>query len=230
MSDEREMTGFHDRGDDAAAYVLGALEPAEAEEFRRHLASCTACREQVAALQQTANALPMAAPQYPVPARLRRRVLRTVRAERERPPRSAAPMVGRLAVPRPIAAGAALAAAMAAIVLALSLSGAGGARVIKAQVAGISGAAQFRLSGDHGELVVHHLSPPPRGRIYEVWTRRSGHAPVPANVLFGATPTGSSYVPLPGSMRGVSLVMVTPEPAGGSRVPTHSAVITARLS
>jgi len=76
MSHDHEMTGFHDRGDDAAAFVLGALEPAEAEEFRGHLESCAACREKVAALQQTANALPMAAPQYPVPVRLRRRVRR----------------------------------------------------------------------------------------------------------------------------------------------------------
>lgn len=224
-----DMGGFHNRGDDAAAYVLGALEPAEAEEFRRHLESCAVCREAVAELQQTANALPMAAPQYPVPARLRRRVLRIVRGERKRPAGSVAPMVRRLAVRPSLAAGAALAAAVIAVVLALSLSG-GGTRVFQAQVAGISGNAQFRLSGDHGELVVHHITPPPRGHIYEVWTKRSDHAPVPANVLFGATPTGSSYVALPGSMHGVSVVMVTPEPAGGSRVPTHSAVITARLS
>lgn len=229
MSGEDGMTSYHDRGDDAAAYVLGALEPAEAEEFRRHLESCAACQQEVTALQQVANALPMSAPQYPVPSRSRRRIMRAVRTDRRRRGPIPQPARSPLRSPRWVAAGAALAAALVAVVLALSLSG-GGTRVIQAQVSGIAGTAQFRLSGDHGELVVHRISPPPRGRVYEVWMKRSGQAPVPANVLFGATQTGSSYVALPASMRGVSIVMVTPEPAGGSRVPTHSAVITARLS
>ncbi len=229
MSDERGMSSYHDRGEDAAAYVLGGLEPAEAEEFRRHLESCSACQEEVAALQQAANALPMSAPQYPVPPRLRRRVMHAVRADRRRQQPIPQRARGPLTRPRWLGAGAALAAAVAAVVLALSLSG-GGTRVIEAQVAGITGTAQFRLSGDHGELVVHHLTPPPRGHVYEVWTKRTGQAPVPANVLFGTSQTGSSYVALPDSLRGVSIVMVTPEPGGGSRVPTHSAVITARLT
>ena len=223
------MTGYHDRSDDAAAYVLGALEPPEAEEFRRHLEDCPACREEVAALQQAANALPMSAPQYPVPSRLRRKLMRSVRADQRSQQTTTEPLRAGLTRPRWLAAGAAVAAAIVAVVVALSVGG-GGTRVIQAQVAGITGTAQFRLSGDHGELVVHHITPPPRGRVYEVWTKRAGQAPTPANVLFGATPMGSSFVALPGSMRGVSIVMVTPEPAGGSRVPTHSAVITARLS
>ncbi len=228
MTDEERMAGYHDRGEDAAAYVLGALEPTEAEAFRRHLESCPACQEEVAALQQAADALPMAAPQYSVSPRLRRRIMRSVRADRRRPQTTTQPLRAALARPRWLAAGGAVAAAVVATVLALSVGG--GTRLIPAQLAGISGSAQFRLSGDHGELVVHHISPPPRGHVYEVWMKRPGQAAVPANVLFGATPTGSSYVALPGSMRGVSLVMVTPEPAGGSRAPTHSAVITARLS
>ena len=35
-------THDHDRGDDAAAYVLGALGPREAAEYLRHLTVCTA--------------------------------------------------------------------------------------------------------------------------------------------------------------------------------------------
>jgi hypothetical protein len=34
---------------------------------------------------------------------------------------------------------------------------------------------------------------------------------------------------VPGSLHGVSTVLVTPEPAGGSLVPTHPAVISASL-
>jgi anti-sigma factor RsiW len=33
-----------DCGKDAAAYVLGALDDLEAAAFRRHMASCEACR------------------------------------------------------------------------------------------------------------------------------------------------------------------------------------------
>ena len=38
---------------DAAAYVLGSLEPSEDEAFRRHLAGCVLCRDEVAAFART---------------------------------------------------------------------------------------------------------------------------------------------------------------------------------
>ncbi len=68
-------------GPDAAAYVLGALKDEETETFRRHLATCAVCRDEVAALQMVADALPLTAPQLPVPRRLRRRVMSGVRNE-----------------------------------------------------------------------------------------------------------------------------------------------------
>jgi anti-sigma-K factor RskA/putative zinc finger protein len=40
---------------DAGAYVLRALDPAEAQEFRVHLASCAVCRDEVAALRVAAR-------------------------------------------------------------------------------------------------------------------------------------------------------------------------------
>src|SRR5436305_13614190 len=73
------MPGKHDCGGDAAAYVLGALEPEEAEAFRRHLASCVVCRDEVAAFQHTANALAMAPPQRREPPARKRRVMRAAR-------------------------------------------------------------------------------------------------------------------------------------------------------
>ena len=69
------MSGERDCGADAAAFVLGALEPSEAEAFRRHMASCVVCRDEVASLQQVADVLPMSAPQYDVPRGLRKRVM-----------------------------------------------------------------------------------------------------------------------------------------------------------
>ena len=68
-----------DCGEDVAAYVLGALEPDEAEAFRRHLADCPECREELAEFEQVTEALPPASAQYAVP-----RALRTCRASSRR--------------------------------------------------------------------------------------------------------------------------------------------------
>jgi anti-sigma-K factor RskA len=63
----------------AAAYVLDALEPDEAEAFRRHLESCAHCRQEVERYAPAALALARAVPQLEAPRELRRRVLREVR-------------------------------------------------------------------------------------------------------------------------------------------------------
>ncbi len=112
MSDERDC------GADAAAFVLGALEPSEAEAFRRHMASCVVCRDEVASFQQVADVLPMSAPQYNVPRGLRRQVMRAVKAEpraARQPERSTRRSPARLSVPRPALAAAA--AVLAALVI-----------------------------------------------------------------------------------------------------------------
>ncbi len=70
----------HDRGADAAAYALGALDACEAEAFRRHLLACARCHEEVAAFWRVADVLPLAVPEFPAPAGLRGRLRRAVRA------------------------------------------------------------------------------------------------------------------------------------------------------
>ncbi len=234
MMESRLMHGTHECGGDAAAYALGALEPAEAKTFERHLDECVVCRDEVAALQQVVHALPMAAPQHAAPKRLRRRVLQTLSEDAKptasswRRPRWAA---GQAWARRGVVVVGACAAAALALVVGLEISaGGGGVRVINAQVAGISGSASLRLSGAHGELIVHHLSPPPRGDIYQVWLQRPRSAPSPTGVLFSVTSSGSADVGLPENLRGVRQVMVTPEPDGGSPAPTHKPVIVAPLT
>jgi anti-sigma-K factor RskA len=74
------------------------------------------------------------------------------------------------------------------------------------------------------------MSPPPPGKIYEVWLKRARGAPVPTSILFSVTSSGSGEVGLPADLRRFNQVLVTPEPAGGSHVPTHTPVIVARLS
>ncbi len=226
------MSRDHDCGGDAAAYVLGALEPGEVRAFESHLEQCVVCQDEVDSLQQGAHAVPMAAPQHPVPKQLRRRVLKAVRDE-ARDRSAPAPAPARTLWRRPAFGGgvAIVGVAAAAVALVLALSGGNGSQVIPARVAGVSGTAELRLAGGHGELIVRHMTPPPSGEIYEVWLKAPRQRiPSPANVLFSVAANGGADVKVPGDLNGISQVMVTPEPAGGSRAPTHDPVIVATLT
>jgi anti-sigma-K factor RskA len=235
MSKDDLTADSRECGSDVAAYALGALDATEVDAFRVHLESCAVCRDELAAFQEVIDTLPMTAPAHPVPGDLRRRVMRAVEAEPKRQAdRSPAPRrrisVAGWLVPRPaLALGTAL--ALAVVVFAgvrLNSSSGPATRVIQAQVTG-QGTAEVQLTGGHGELVLHRFSPPPAGQIYEVWLKRSHGAPIPTSALFSVTAKGDGDVEVPGSLHGVSQMMVTAEPAGGSRVPTHPAVIQANL-
>jgi hypothetical protein len=63
-----------------------------------------------------------------------------------------------------------------------------------------------------------------------VWLNRPGRRPHPTSALFNVTDAGDAGVDVPGDLRHVWQIMVTPEPAGGTQMPTHPAVITARLT
>ncbi len=232
------MSKQNDCHGDAAAYVLGALEDDEAAAFRRHMAQCAVCRDEVVTLEGVVNALPMAAPQMEAPTRLRRRVMTEVQADaRGRSTDSE----GRAARRRPswpafggrpaLAAGALLAAAALAFgVVELSSGGSAHPRVIQASVLGISGSATVRVSDGHAELAVQHIPAPPQGRIYQVWLQRGGKAPSPTSALFSVTSSGAGTVDIPGNLHGVRTIMVTAEPFGGSQVPTRAPVIIAQLA
>jgi anti-sigma-K factor RskA len=214
-------------GENAAAYVLGALEPAEAEAFRAHIAECAACRDEVAAYESVTEALPAAGGRYEVPGGLRRRVMREVRATPKTAPARRAPTV-RAPTRFPLAWGGALAAVVVAVIVAVALSsgGSSGTRVIRASV----GSAQLQIAGGRGDLVVHRLPPLPAGRIYEMWVQRGSAAPTPTGTLFSTRTNGSANVGVPGSLHGISAVMVTQERAGGSPAPTSAPVIVARVT
>jgi anti-sigma-K factor RskA len=227
MSDARECKG------DAAAYALGALEPAEAEVFRRHLVDCVVCRDELAAFRGAVDALPLAAPQHELPSGLRNRVLGAVRAE----PRSGAAPVTRRRPRALIDALPRRALAAAALVVALAIGAAGGAIVASRSstsvrtVAASVGRAAVRITGSHGELLVLSLPSPPPGQIYQIWLLRSGaHAPSPTHALFSVTHAGTADIGLPGNLTGYVEVLVTLEPAGGTLVPTTTPVIEASLT
>jgi hypothetical protein len=241
MSDRDRVDSEHECGGDVAAYALGALEGSELERFRRHLETCVVCRDELSSFQQIVDVLPMSAPTYAAPASLRRRVLRAIDDE---------PRLDRTAVdqrsqttharrrrfsfglPRPaLAFGGALtlAVAVVVVVLAVGSSPTPGARSISAQVVG-QGSASLKVSKGHAELVVHRFAAPPAGQIYEVWLQHGHGSLQPTTALFSVTGRGEADVDVPGDLKGVSRVLVTREPAGGTSRPTHKPVITADLT
>jgi anti-sigma-K factor RskA len=241
MSDEERMSGSHECGD-AAAYVLGALDPQELEAFRAHLEHCTICRDEVSEFGLVMEALPIAVPQHRVPRSMRRRLMREVRREPRaataRSDRAARRQARRAPAWSPAAlgrrgwaaAGAFSAVAVAAVVAVLTLSSGPATSVFQARVSGIAGSAQVRVTNGHAQLVVSHMTPPGRRHVYEVWLESGNAKPVPASVLFGVSADGNADVGLPAKLRGVSAVLVTQEPLGGSPGPTHAPVIVAKLN
>jgi anti-sigma-K factor RskA len=234
VSDKDPLTERGHCGEDVAAYALGALEPAEAEALARHLETCAVCRDEFEAFQQVVDLLPMTAPAFKASPKLRRHLRRTIAdtphptagevSGSRQPRRSWRPEW----LPRPVL-GVAGGLAVIAVALVIVLSGSGSSsRVIEAQVTG-HGDASLKISGHRTELIVQHFAAPPSGKVYEVWLVHGKQAPQPTNALFDVNADGNTDVDVPGSLKGVSRVLVTPEPAGGSPAPTHAAVITAQL-
>lgn len=212
-----------DCGADVAPYVLGALDPDEARSFVRHLERCVVCRDEVASLAPVIDALPASAPPRPVPAALRRRMLRAVRAE----PRARGSRAREVALGRSAPAGwLALAAALvAAFVVQLGASHHARTRAISASV----GLAVLRVdAGGHGELTVEHLPALPPDRVYELWLVARGSMPTPST-LFAVTGRGGADIGVPGDLHGIGRLLVTVEPRGGSPVPTTRPVIVEQL-
>jgi anti-sigma-K factor RskA len=224
MSGPDRRTGHPECGHDAAPYVLGALDPDEARSFVRHMTRCAVCRDEVAGLAPVLGALPASAPAHAVTRALRRRVLRAVRARPKvtaaRRPWGIRP-VGSLAPAGWLALGGAVVAAIA-----VQLAPAGpNERTIHATV----GQAQLRVADSHGELVADRLPPLPPNRTYELWLQRGSRGLVPST-LFGVTARGSADLGVPGDLHGVSRLLVTVEPRGGSVHPTTRAVIQVPLA
>ncbi len=232
MSDRDRTADRRECGGDVAAYALGALDAAEAEAFRRHLDTCTVCQEELVSFQEVVNELPLTASHHKAPAAIRRKVMREVNSDaRAHSTAGSAPRargtggVGWL-MPRPaLALGVALLVAVGVTVGVLTGSASGpGARVLPGQVVG-TGTAQLRIAPGRASLVVHHFAQPPAGKIYEVWLVRGKNPPSPTSALFSVTSAGNGVVEVPGNLKGVSSVLVTPEPMGGSPHPTHAPVV-----
>lgn len=201
-----------------APYALDALDAAEEQEFEQHLAHCERCREELAGLREAAAALALAAPPASPPPELRQRILDQARSER--------PNVVPLRRPSrwtvPLAASAAVAAAAAIVLWAISLGNSSdpfksvlslhGSRVVSM---GRYGAVAV---GPKGQAVLALTVPQvPASKTYEAWVIRGGKA-TPAGLFTGRP--GTSIVKVSRPVPAGSVVAVTIERAGGVQEPT----------
>jgi anti-sigma-K factor RskA len=222
----------------AAAYLLGALQPKEAEHYREHLQGCLSCRGELEELQPAASALPRTAKPVQASQELLERVMVRVRSEADLLCAAGAqadrvPAIApwwrsrRLAM---LAATATVAAGAVGAVLIASGSSAS-QRVTQARVvASVPGShAELRQNGARAELVLSDIPQPPAGKVYQVWLATPHGVPQPTNALFSVTTDGSASVDVPGNLQNIQRLMVTAEPAGGSRHPTSPPIITATL-
>ncbi len=223
----------------AGAYALNALPTGEAFDFRRHLAECPACRQEVHELQATAARLGRAAAELP-PAELRRRVLQAVHRTRQVPPPTPPAdnaREGRRSWPRWVAAAAAF-VVIGGAGFAAVLSGAedgepprGQAPVAAVMNAPDARSASARLRGGGSMTVVasqrqekavvlhEHLPKLPTSRVYQLWLVDPAGNARSADVLIepGAGARGVNVI---GRLRPGDRVAITREPAGGSERPS----------
>jgi hypothetical protein len=245
-----------DWADAVGAYLLGALEPDEAERFEAHLAECPRCLRDVAELRVASDALPMSVPLVATPPALKGRIMAVVNAEaqllaaagqradvpeaiakpdvaadRARAERRPRRSVGRALGDWLLRPGVALACALLLLagggVAGVLLSGEEGTRTVAATTQAPGADVRLEIGEDSSRLVVRNMPAPPSDRIYQVWIKRPGQDPEPTSALWSTRSDGSAEVAVPGSLEGVEAVLVTDEPVGGSAAPTKPPVISA---
>jgi Anti-sigma-K factor rskA len=246
------------RLEDCAAYVLRALGEQELHDYHAHLPECPVCRAEVAQLQPVSDLLPLGVPPASAPEGLRARIVGTAHAEAElrggarakaqlrgaagrESNGTASGRAGWPAILRRVTLARRLAPALVgvlALAVGLAIGGllfssgsSGRTEVIRAVVVSPDhrATAELRKVGSRLDLVVVGMPAPPPGRIYEVWLEHGAAAPQPTDALFSVTRTGNGSVGVPGDLDGVSKVLVTDEPLGGSLKPTRTPVIVGSI-
>lgn len=245
---------------DGALYLLGLLDERHTRMFVEHARSCALCSDDLAALAPAVEHLPTTVAQVAAPAHAKRQVMAVVRGEASQqtarsssrpshqpnpsPSPFPSPSRGRGRARRRFALRPALALAGATVLAAgiaigaLSSPFGGGStpaggssgRVVSADVTVGGASAALHQGGGHTWLTVADMPEPSAGHVYEVWVKRPGRAePQPTDSLFAPTSSGTATVAVPDSA-GAREVLVTQEPAGGTRLPTAPPVIVAHLS
>ncbi|MGW2835417.1 anti-sigma factor [Streptomyces sp. NPDC001286] len=234
------MTAEQDPHSAIGAYVLHALPPAEEAAFENHLASCDACRQEVARLQDVTAELG-AAHSAPVPQHVRTATLEAIAHIRQdraaRPPRTSGRRWPRLALAASIAAATLLAGTAA-----WQYSEADHARTQASQArsanhaltdvltapdvtvhsAKLTGGARAAVAVSRAQgravFTAQGLPPPGAGKTYELWYAFATGDLRPA----GLVPGGAHHTThlLKDPLDQAVAVGITLEPARGSEQPT----------
>ncbi|HEX7279883.1 MAG TPA: anti-sigma factor [Solirubrobacterales bacterium] len=219
-------TSDHSRwSDDLAAYMLGALDPREAEKLERHLEGCEHCQEELRWLEPAVHALPEEVERQEPPRQLRESLMAEVRAD--------AQAGARPSPARPKARRWFLKPAMGFAVLALLVAGVVGYEVgrdgdgsdnpvtFEEQIGGMT--VTMIQEGDGGKLELAGVPQPPEGKVFEAWVERDGEVEaVPALIVPDRHGHAETTI---ADMTGVETLMVTVEPRGGSEMPTGETIM-----
>jgi anti-sigma-K factor RskA len=234
-----DKSSTHERyRDDLAAYALGALRDADADELRHHLEGCEACRDRLRWLQPAVDVLPSTVEQMEPPPQLRSRLLATVRAEAGKGTPAAAAAVRRgrrrewaALLWRPATAVAAGAILIAGVAGGYLLHQPGESSSVVAVVPSSPGSTiTGTLEREDGSAILRmaELPMPPKGDVYEAWVERDG-ATEPAS-LFEPSRDRTAEAAVAGPLEGADAVLVTREPRGGSTQPTSRPLLRADLN
>jgi len=225
----------------SGAYALDALDEAEAEDFRLHLADCPACEQEVRELQRVAARMG-AAETVQAPAYLRARVLAAV--DRTPQLRPTVPSIDRASRQRSRRPRLLMMAAAAAVLVAAG--GAIGVRAVlesqqeeldaaAAQVFEAPDARTFTAPTSNGGELVVAVSPSRQevaldtrqlpelegDQVYQVWAVRGEAVLGSAAVLEDLDDGAAMAAPVAGTQ-----MAITVEPAGGSKKPSGDPIIT----
>ena len=243
----------HDRYEEnVAAYLLGALPALERQAFERHVERCDDCRSAVERLRPAADALPRATTPLTPPPRLKAALMEVVEREGRAPERGVgdeapAPRTRarRQRRRRPLSPWSRLrpAAAWGSAALLLVAGAAGGfalaegtdedgsqrltAEVDRRHLPRASAQLVVAEGGDTAVLQTNAMPALDEGSVYQVWLQRNGEV-IPQS-LFQVGPDGRGAGVVTDGVEDADAVMVTREPAGGSRAPTEAPVLTVEL-
>jgi anti-sigma-K factor RskA len=227
-------------------WVLGVLEPAEAESLRAHIATCPICRASAVRLRRVVGALPLEVDEVAPSPALRDRILAAAaatgdaatvvalpktRSKQYRPPARPARLSDR---PRGwVPAYAAAATVVLALVVGLIAGDLVGrqappaAAVVRSALVGHQGLATAKANvidlKNDGVALVDFTGLPQvdSGKVYEIWLITAGGRADPAGV-FVPDANGSKFVLVAKSLSGYAQMAVTIEVApDGTQAPTQ---------
>jgi anti-sigma-K factor RskA len=222
--------------EELAAYLLDALTAEETRAFELHLAGCAGCQAEERWLKTAVDVLPSSVEQFEPPEDLRKRLMTTVHAEAraDRDGKRAARRWSWNTILRPatgIAAAAIIAAGVGGYLIRGGGSGGPTIKTVSAKPIGSVPNARGQVVRTNGTTVLRVAGLPVqrKGRVYQVWLATAGGKKVTPSSLFVVDRGGHGSVAIPSTLDQVQAILVSNEPAGGSKAPTTKPVLQASI-